>query len=416
MSNSFTRNIVTTLLLLCSAFCFWQAMPSSASRNVAASLTPSVTADTLAAQAPPTITTRPIETLKPGQRALARNPEVSHAERTAYVEPDFHTWLLLSLEMPKPDGSTLFIEMLRSQQWFAQQVRYVVAEDPQSDSTEHSFSPDGGEGGRRPDEGPTPNPRLATFDVPLVPLSPLHPVYRNITEVAVQAQDGGAELVGLTVEMDLPELGLTGDAIVTDINTNPQIEPKNSDDDPRRVITATFHHTSGDVIDLTITDGHGQNEAIGTTSNHPFWSVDRQEYVQAGSLEIGERLKTLHGETKVVVSNLARPGPQTGVYNLEVHAEHVYFVGEGGVLVHNSQNYTNGTQIIANRKSITLGLGSRLSSFSAKVKGVLFPTWRKHSLTAFDPNNFGQFPKAFAEAASNAKEIHFNLNGFRLCP
>ncbi|MEZ6132845.1 MAG: polymorphic toxin-type HINT domain-containing protein [Planctomycetaceae bacterium] len=364
MSNSSTRKLVTTLLLLCSAFCFWQAMPSSASRNVADSLTPSVTADTLPTQAAPTITTRPIETLKPGQRALARNPEVSRAERAAYVQPDFQTWLLLSLEMPKPDGSTLFIEMLRSQQWYAQQVRYVVAEDPQSDSTEHSFSPDGGEGGRRPDEGPTTNPQLSAFHAPLVPLSPLHPVYRNIAQVAVQAQDAGAELVGLTVEMDLPELGLTGDAIVTDISTSPQIEPKNGDDAPRRVITATFHHTSGDVIDLVVADGvvpsgavgddlsasepnteHrtlktiGEAETIGTTSNHPFWSVDRNEYVQAGSLDPGECLKTLHGDTKVVVSNLPRPGPQLDVYNLEVHAEHVYFVGEGGVLVHNSQNY-----------------------------------------------------------------------------
>ncbi|MEQ9406872.1 MAG: hypothetical protein RIK87_04065, partial [Fuerstiella sp.] len=39
---------------------------------------------------------------------------------------------------------------------------------------------------------------------------------------------------------------------------------------------------------------------------------------------------------KTVVSNLARPGPGTDVYNLEVHAEHVYFVGENGVLVHNA--------------------------------------------------------------------------------
>ena len=67
-----------------------------------------------------------------------------------------------------------------------------------------------------------------------------------------------------------------------------------------------------------------------------YFTQNRQEYVQAGELQLGERLQTLHGDTKVVVSNLARPGPLTAVYNLEVHAEHTYFVGQDGLLVHNA--------------------------------------------------------------------------------
>jgi len=99
------------------------------------------------------------------------------------------------------------------------------------------------------------------------------------------------------------------------------------------------------------------SDIIGTTSNHPFWSVDRQEYVQAGHLEIGERLQTLHGDTKTVASNLPRPGPKTDVYNLEVHAEHTYFVGEDGVLVHNNRVYTvadEAGQIVYVGKYLTL--------------------------------------------------------------
>ncbi|MEZ6127737.1 MAG: polymorphic toxin-type HINT domain-containing protein [Planctomycetaceae bacterium] len=241
----------------------------------------------------------------------------------------------------------------------------------------------------------------------------------------------------MLVQMDLPELGLTGEAVVTDIRAAPSIEPLSGPHDDRRIVTATFHHSSGDVIDLvladapqrthhsprddlrrdsipptkalsrhdaapqstssaastltaesneaqatvpatphhaerdeyfespnnslppdeshTFADTHkstphlntencrlktlGEAEPIGTTSNHPFWSVDRQEYVQAGQLRVGERLQTLHGDTKIVVSNLPRPGPKTNVYNLEVHAEHTYFVGQDGVLVHNSAEY-----------------------------------------------------------------------------
>jgi len=84
----------------------------------------------------------------------------------------------------------------------------------------------------------------------------------------------------------------------------------------------------------------GEAETIGTTSNHPFWAEDRQEFLQAGSLEIGERLQTLSGDVKVVQQKLPRPGPQP-VFNLEVHDEHVYFVGEDGVLVHTTKSYTS---------------------------------------------------------------------------
>ena len=104
-----------------------------------------------------------------------------------------------------------------------------------------------------------------------------------------------------------------------------------------RVVTATFQHTKADVIDLTIGDAV-ERETIGTTSNHPFWSEDRQAFVQAGSLKSGERVRTYLGDHKQVISLLARPGPQE-VYNLEVHAEHVYYVGEFGALVHNSGVY-----------------------------------------------------------------------------
>ncbi|MFM8477653.1 MAG: polymorphic toxin-type HINT domain-containing protein, partial [Planctomycetaceae bacterium] len=215
----------------------------------------------------------------------------------------------------------------------------------------------------------------------------------------------------------------TGEAILTDIHPAPPIEPPVDHLDTRQVVTATFHHSSGEVIDLVVADsrpflpglpgrtfaagepqcravvptaqprnqgvndwdnrstevaasrevlsggedqqeaasdsplsafgsplspagevGHSNHEpaeseeTIGTTSNHPFWSVDRREFVQAGSLEIGERLQTLSGDVKVVQQKLPRPGPQP-VFNLEVHYEHVYFVGEDGVLVHNSEHY-----------------------------------------------------------------------------
>ncbi len=123
---------------------------------------------------------------------------------------------------------------------------------------------------------------------------------------------------------------------------------------PGQVITATFKHASADVMDLVLsnypvatlhsglsvlnpptTDPTSSPETIGVTGNHPFWSLDRAEFVQAGELAIGERLQTLGGDIRWVQQKLPRPGPEP-VYNLEVHGEHVYYVGNSGVLAHNA--------------------------------------------------------------------------------
>jgi hypothetical protein len=74
---------------------------------------------------------------------------------------------------------------------------------------------------------------------------------------------------------------------------------------------------------------------IGCTANHPFWSEDRQEFVEAGQLRPGERVRTRLDEIAHVVQVKPRP-PTKWVYNLEVQGEHVYEVGPGGVLVHNA--------------------------------------------------------------------------------
>ncbi len=51
--------------------------------------------------------------------------------------------------------------------------------------------------------------------------------------------------------------------------------------------------------------------------------------------EIGEHLLTANGSLATVRSLTKRPQRET-VYNIEVDAEHVYYVGQSGVLVHNT--------------------------------------------------------------------------------
>jgi hypothetical protein len=152
------------------------------------------------------------------------------------------------------------------------------------------------------------------------------------------------ELVGLSVDLDLPEMGAVGTAYVSAIHPNTSVE-----DGEGQVVTATFSHPpSTAVLDVTF---QGESTPIGVTDNHPFWSEDRERFVPIGEMELGDRVLTYHGETKRIESKLPRPGPQL-VYNLEVYGEHVYFVGEQGLLVHNS--YQTKADRIRNKSQVDL--------------------------------------------------------------
>jgi hypothetical protein len=131
--------------------------------------------------------------------------------------------------------------------------------------------------------------------------------------------------VGSTVALDLPELGASGPALVTAVGPCPPLKPGTG-----RVVTGTFRHRSARVLDLVV---EGAIEPIGVTANHPFWSENRHQFVHAGELKPGERLRTLDGQARVA-SLVPRSGEQA-VYNIEVHGDHVYRVSGLGILVHN---------------------------------------------------------------------------------
>ncbi len=81
------------------------------------------------------------------------------------------------------------------------------------------------------------------------------------------------------------------------------------------------------------------------TTIHPVWSVDRQEWVPLAELTDGEALQGLDGlavDLSVTLSRLTQP-----VYSIEVHGEHVYQVGELGLVVHNACSSTSGNNAAA---------------------------------------------------------------------
>ena len=126
----------------------------------------------------------------------------------------------------------------------------------------------------------------------------------------------------------LHELAAVGPAELVQVEPCPPIEPGVG-----RLVTGTFSHHSGEVLDITV---DGLTEPIGCTGAHPFWSEDRQDFIPARELVPGETLRTESGTLRQITRITPRRGPPVPVFNLEVDAEHVYYVSTEGVLVHNA--------------------------------------------------------------------------------
>ena len=277
--------------------------------------------------------TREIQDIRVGDRVIAHNPEVSDQERDALAEPDWSNWLKLTLEMPKKDGQTCHIEMLRSEQWLLE--RCCLLAEPSNELGESTLETLVRQ--QVANQFSYVNSVLDQMFVDeellnRVPLAPVRPWLRELALASVRASESGYSLVGLMVELDLEEMGASGPAFVTNIECCPTVE-----DSDGRVVTSTFRHApSHQILDVTF---EGESEAMGVTDNHPFWSVDEQVFMPIGEMKVGDLVQTFHGDTKRIESKLPRPGPET-VYNMEVWGEHVYFVGEQGLLAHNTCDFS----------------------------------------------------------------------------
>lgn len=130
----------------------------------------------------------------------------------------------------------------------------------------------------------------------------------------------------LDVWLESEEISFQGWANVAAVDQTITIKPGKGN-----LVTGTFKHLATEVYDLYI---EGQEKPIGCTKTHPFWSVDRQEFVPVDELYQNERVQCLNGNVRRAIDLQRRPKPET-VYNLEIFNEHVYCVTTDGILVHN---------------------------------------------------------------------------------
>jgi Pretoxin HINT domain len=132
--------------------------------------------------------------------------------------------------------------------------------------------------------------------------------------------------VGDHLPLEIDELNVRGFAVVMAIEACSPIAEGAGEVVTGRYITRQVD----EIANVTLATG----DQLCGTPIHPVWVINQQAFVPLGELTAGDLLDTNSGPVAVTdVEVVYRPQP---VYNLEINAEHVYRVGELGVLVHNS--------------------------------------------------------------------------------
>ena len=146
-------------------------------------------------------------------------------------------------------------------------------------------------------------------------------------QILLSHEDMGDMKVGDIVPLVTSEGDDFADARVTEILPCPLIEKGEG-----RLVVSRTRHSKAKIYDIKLSNG----EVIETTYNHPIWSEDRQVFLTASQLLPGEKLRTLSGTVKV--SKVTPTFAEKPVYNFEVQGEHIYRIGDSGVLAHNMSN------------------------------------------------------------------------------
>ncbi|MEU5002078.1 polymorphic toxin-type HINT domain-containing protein [Streptomyces sp. NPDC021622] len=113
-------------------------------------------------------------------------------------------------------------------------------------------------------------------------------------------------------------------------------DPETGETSEREVTATIVTDDDKQFTELSIATPDG-TEKLTATYEHPFWSVDQKDWVDAGDLKPGMTLRTDDGRT-VTVTDTRQYQDHARTYNLTIQGLHTYYVlaGETPVLVHNS--------------------------------------------------------------------------------
>ena len=81
---------------------------------------------------------------------------------------------------------------------------------------------------------------------------------------------------------------------------------------------------------------HFGDEIVSSTGKHPFWIPNRKRWIKAKDLVRGMQVLSLDNET-ITIDKISSEEISIITYNFTVAKNHNYFVGEQGILVHNTE-------------------------------------------------------------------------------
>ena len=146
-----------------------------------------------------------------------------------------------------------------------------------------------------------------------------------------------------------------------------------------RLVTGTYALIRTDVRHLRTTDHNGKAATVITTKDHPFWSEDQQDFVNAGHLRKGERLRTRQGLRTVTALDWAWGNHQ--VHDIEVDTDHVFYASSAELLVHNVDDF---------KCPHASEGGFGVNDPPARVKGQWSESDLKQSLLGHPPRGLGK--------------------------
>ncbi len=136
-------------------------------------------------------------------------------------------------------------------------------------------------------------------------------------------------------------------------------DPETGETDERDVTATIVTDSDKQFTELTITTPDGPAK-LTATYEHPFWSVDQKNWIEASNLKPGTTLRTDDGRTVTVTATRQYRDHQR-TYNLTIEGLHTYYVlaGETPVLVHNSN---------CNLNTLTRGQSDDIAKFLGYTK------------------------------------------------
>jgi len=173
-------------------------------------------------------------------------------------------------------------------------------------------------------------------------------------------------VIGSVLLIELAELGVEGPGAVQAIESCPEIESGEG-----RVVIGRFIHRRDGVLQMRVA---GLEEPLGVTDTHHIYSVDRDEFIPAGELEVGDTLELVSGPTKILAIEHQTEAEE--VYNLEVHGQHVFRVSTSGLLVHNTNGKCkapNSVTLTASKNFGKQSHGGRAKQFLEELTGNKIP-------------------------------------------